>query len=185
MNIKTIFSGISADKKRGLIIVLGFAGILLIFISNFVSLKSSSDDEQPPVQNSNLTVDDYRNQLEEELSQIVSAINGAGNVKILITMDSTIEDVYVLEKNLSEKTVNNGGQEEFDSESEYKEDNEYVIIKSKDGSEQAVLQKQVMPKIRGVLVVCDGGDDAPTREKITKAVSSVLNISSGKVFVTA
>ena len=59
------------------------------------------------------------------------------------------------------------------------------IIRSKDGSEQAVLQKQVMPKIRGVLVVCDGGDDALTREKITKAVSSVLNISSGKVFVTA
>ena len=185
MGIKSIFSDISADKKRGIIIILGFAGILLIFISNFINVKSPSAEQEPPLQNTPLTVDEYRKQLEEELSQIVSSINGAGNVKILITMDSTIEDVYVLEKSLNEKSVNNGSQEDFDSESEYKENNEYVIIKSRDGSEQAVLQKQVMPKIRGVLIVCDGGDDALTKEKITQAVSSVLSISSGKVFVTA
>ncbi len=41
-----------------------------------------------------------------------------------------------------------------------------------------------MPKIRGVLVVCDGGGDPVTKEKITQAVAGVLNISSGKVFVT-
>ena len=120
-----------------------------------------------------------------ELEQIVSKIDGAGEVNILITMDSTAEDVYILQKNIDERAKSSGGSDYPDSESEYKEENEYVIIKSKDGNEQAVLQKQVMPRIRGVLVVCSGGGNSLTREKITKAVSSVLNISTGKVYVTS
>ena len=184
LDIKKFLMNVPAEKKRNIITALGIVGIVLIFASNFIHTESAPPDETTPQESEPLTVESYRKQLEEELSQIVAAIDGAGEVKILITMDSTIEDVYILEKNVSEKTANNGGDENFDSESEYKEENEYVIIKSKDGSEQIVLQKQVMPKIRGVLVVCDGGDNAVIREKITKAVSSVLNISSGKVYVT-
>ena len=185
LDIKKVLMNIPAERKRNIIVILGIFGIVLIFISSFIHTEKNSPEETTIQESESLTIDSYRRQLEDELSQIVSEIDGAGEVKILITMDSTIEDVYVLEKNVSEKAVNNGGEENPDSESEYKEENEYVIIKTKDGSEQAVLQKQVMPKIRGVLVVCDGGENSVTREKITKAVASVLNISSGKVYVTS
>ncbi len=184
LDIKKILSNVSADKKRTFIVVLGIAGIVLIFLSNFIHTESGSTEESVPQESEPLTVESYRKQLEEELTRIVSAIDGAGKVEILITMDSTIEDVYILEKNVNEKSVNNSDENAVESETEYKEENEYVIIRSKDGSEQTVLQKQVMPKIRGVLVVCDGGGNSVTREKITQAVASVLNISSGKVYVT-
>ena len=184
LDFKNFWVNVPADKKRNIIVALGIAGIILIFASNFIPAEKSEPEDTVSQPIEPLTVESYRKQLEEELSRIVSAIDGAGEVKIHITMDSTIEDVYVLEKNVSEKSVNNSGEASVDSESEYKEENEYVIIKSKDGSEQTVLQKQVMPKIRGVLVVCDGGGNSVTREKITKAVASVLNISSGKVYVT-
>ena len=178
LDIKKILSNVSADKKRTFIVVLGIAGIVLIFLSNFIHTESGSTEESVPQESEPLTVESYRKQLEEELTRIVSAIDGAGKV------ESTIEDVYILEKNVNEKSVNNSDENAVESETEYKEENEYVIIRSKDGSEQTVLQKQVMPKIRGVLVVCDGGGNSVTREKITQAVASVLNISSGKVYVT-
>ncbi len=184
LDLKSIFGGISAEKKKNIILVLGIAGIFLIFISNFIPPGKEETEEVNLPPGEPLTVDNYRKQLEEELAGIVSSIDGAGSVKILITMDSTTEDVFALEKNIDQKSQNTGGGESFDSESEYKEENEYVIIKNKDGSEQTVLRKQVMPTIRGVLVVCDGGGNSVTREKITKAVASVLNISSGKVYVT-
>lgn len=184
LDIKKILPNISADKKRAVIVALGIAGIVLIFASNFIHTESSNTEENVSQESEPLTVESYRKQLEEELTRIVSAIDGAGKVEILITMDSTIEDVYILEKNVSEKSVSNSDETAAENENEYKEENEYVIIKGKDGSEQTVLQKQVMPKIRGVLVVCDGGGNSATREKITRAVSSVLNISSGKVYVT-
>lgn len=184
LDIKNFLQNLSVDKKRNIIIVLGIAGIFLIFVSNFIHTNTSESEETASPQSEELTVESYRKQLEAELVEIVSAIEGAGHVEILITMDSTIEDIYVLEKSIDEKTQQRSDESSFDSESEYREENEYVIIKSKDGSEQAVLQKQVMPKIRGVLIVCDGGGNSVTREKITKAVASVLNISSGKVYVT-
>ena len=184
LDIKNFLRNLSVDKKRNVIVIMGIAGIILIFASNFIHIDKSEPEETTSPQSEQLTVESYRKQLEEELKEIVSSIDGAGHVEILITMDSTIEDVYVLEKNVNEKSNQIGGENSFDSESEYKEENEYVIIKNKDGSEQAVLQKQVMPKIRGVLVVCDGGGNTVTREKITNAVASVLNISTGKVYVT-
>ena len=185
MNIKNRLLGISADNKRRIIVIIGIVGIILISISELFQTDSLKTDEKIPDDSEEFTIDSYRKGLETELEQIVSKIDGAGEVNILITMDSTAEDVYILQKNIDERAKSSGGSDYPDSESEYKEENEYVIIKSKDGNEQAVLQKQVMPRIRGVLVVCSGGGNSLTREKITKAVSSVLNISTGKVYVTS
>lgn len=171
-----------ADKKRTIIIVIGLAGIVLIFVSGFLGEKSESEpqpDEAVPI-----TAEDYRKQLENELAAIISRIDGAGEVSILITMESTTEDVYAVERKTEEKNSHSEYEGNIDSDGEYKEENKYVTVKRKDGSEDTVLQKQIMPKIRGVLVVCDGGGNSVVKEKITQAVSGVLNISGGKVFVT-
>ena len=184
LNIKNLFASMTAEKKRKIVIILGILGILLIFISNYVHTDDAETKSELTEVLEPLSVEEYRRQLEDELKRIISAIDGVGNTEILVTMESTIEDIYVLEKNTNEKNVNKNEESSVDSESEYKEENSYVVIKKKDGSEQTVLQKQVMPKIRGVLVVCDGGDNPVVRENVTKAVSSVLNISTGKVYVT-
>ena len=99
-------------------------------------------------------------------------------------METTTEDVYVVEKKTEEKNSHSSSDDGETGDGEYREENKYVTVKRKDGSEDAVLQKQIMPKIRGVLVVCDGGGNSVVKEKITQAVSGVLNISGGKVVVT-
>lgn len=170
------------EKKRSIIIIIGFVGIALIFISGMFAEKEEIEpqhEETIPV-----TADDYRKQLEQELSDIISRIDGAGEVCILITMETTTEDVYAVEKKTEEKNSNSSSSDGGNSDGEYREENKYVTVKRKDGSEDAVLEKQIMPKIRGVLVVCDGGGNSVIKEKITQAVSGVLNISGGKVFVT-
>lgn len=177
-------SGMTAKNKRTIIIIIGLAGIVLIFVSSFIPAKGDENIDTDAAESPPTTADEYRRQLENELSAIISKIDGAGNVSILITMDSTTEDVYAVERKTEEKSSLSTGSDTGDSESEYKEENKYVTVKRKDGSEDTVLQKQIMPKIRGVLVVCDGGGNSVVKEKITQAVSGVLNISGGKVFVT-
>ncbi len=171
-----------AEKKRTIIIIVGLAGIALIFVSGL--LPEQSDSEPEPDEALPITAEDYRKQLENELAAIISRIDGAGEVSILITMETTTEDVYAVERKTEEKNSHSASSGNYDSDGEYKEENKYVTIKRKDGSEETVLQKQIMPKIRGVLVVCDGGGNSVVKEKITQAVSGVLNISGGKVFVT-
>ena len=170
-------------KKQIIILAIGFFGMAMIFVSGFISDK---EEENVPEQEAAapMTADDYRKQLEQELSEIISRIDGVGEVSILITMDTSTEDVYVVEKKTEEKTGYSSSSDSGESDGEYREENKYVTVKRKDGSEDAVLQKQIMPKIRGVLVVCDGGGNNVIKEKIAQAVSNVLNISVGKVFVT-
>ncbi len=170
------------DKKSAIIIFIGFLGIAMIFVSGL--FPDSPEAEPQEEEEITYTADDYRRQLEAELSAIISRIDGAGEVSILITMETTTEDVYAVEKKTEEKTSQSTSGEGGDSDGEYKEENKYVTVKRKDGSEDAVLRKQIMPRIRGVLVVCDGGGNSVVKEKITQAVSGVLNISGGKIFVT-
>ena len=44
--------------------------------------------------------------------------------------------------------------------------------------------KEIEPKIRGVVVACEGGDDAVVEERVTQAVTKAFDISTAKVFVT-
>jgi len=185
MDIKSFLRNISPEKKVSALVIMGIAGIVMIFISNCIQTSDNSQKAEESVVPENfISAKEYKQQLETELSDIISSIEGAGNVKIMITMESGTEDIYAVEKNVTERRQSKNDDALNDSETEYKEGQVYVVIKNKSGSEQAVLLKQVMPKIRGVLVVCDGGGDPVTKEKITQAVSGVLNISSGKVYVT-
>ncbi len=43
--------------------------------------------------------------------------------------------------------------------------------------------KEIQPLIRGVLVLCEGGDDPTVVERITQAVTKTLGISSAKVCI--
>lgn len=42
----------------------------------------------------------------------------------------------------------------------------------------------VEPQVRGVVIVCDGGDNPPVAEHVLEAVTKSLNISSDKVCIT-
>lgn len=185
LGIKGLFKNLSSDKKRNIIILLGAVGMVLIFASNFIHIpKNEVTVTESESTTESITAESYRIQLENDLTNIVSQINGAGEVKIMITMDSTVEDVFAVERKIDDNIESAADGSQGETKTEYSEDNTYVTIKNKDGSEEVVLLKQVMPKIRGVLVVCDGGGNSVVQEKITQAVAGVLNISSGKVFVT-
>ena len=68
------------------------------------------------------------------------------------------------------------GQESTSSESKQS----YITVKTADGGEQALLITTEMPQVRGVAVVCEGGDDEIINEKITTAA---LNITSKRVYI--
>lgn len=56
---------------------------------------------------------------------------------------------------------------------------EYVYLSNGD-----TKTKSIEPTVRGVAVVCDGGENPVTKEKIIDVVTKALNISSSRVSVT-
>lgn len=107
---------------------------------------------------------EYAAQLEKQLEAVISQIEGAGKTRVMVTVKSTVSYEYATD----------------DSYSESKHESEIVII----GSDEALIKRIDNPEVAGVLVICDGGDSAVIKEKILKAVATVLDISSNKVYIT-
>ena len=133
------YSEKSSFSKR-LIIIAGLAGLGLILASSLVDFSPSEPKGEE------FSVTTYSTQIESDLQAVVSQIEGAGETKVLLTMENSVEYVYL--KDSTTKT------------------------------------KEIQPHIRGVLVVCEGGDDPVAVERITTAVTKALDISTAKVCIT-
>ena len=59
---------------------------------------------------------------------------------------------------------------------------EYVIL-SRSNEEEAVLLTEICPRVRGVAVVCTGGDSSAVKQTIVSLLSASLGISSHRIHV--
>lgn len=136
--IKKIFD---SGKLRKIIIICGIVGIALIFLSNYINPVSRGNERTDVV-----STEEYGKRIESNLETLITHIQGVGAAKVMLTMENSVENVYL--KDSTTKT------------------------------------KEVEPVIRGVLVVCEGGDDPVVVERVTQAVTKALDISAAKVCIT-
>ena len=163
-------------KKPKNVLIIGLVGIGLIVLS---SLFSSGESKKENVKTGEMTAEEYKAILEEDIKETVTDITGSKNVSVVITLESGIKYSYadIREETLTEKKENE--KESTDNETK----SGYITVKTAEGGEQALLVTTQMPKVRGVAIVCDGGDNEQIAEKIQNAVMSALNISSKKVYI--
>ncbi len=167
---------ISRLKNPKLLLILGLIGILLIFLS---SLGSDSDKKETTDSAGEISVENYRQSLEEDIAEMVSDITGSRKVTVVVTLESGIRYSYAdtREEISSDKTE----KESQSTDTELKEG--YITVKSASGGEEALLLKTEMPEIRGVAVVCERGDNEYINEKILNSVTAALNITSKRVYI--
>lgn len=168
MNIKKLLSGdfIKTNKKTFICFIAGLLGILLIFLSE------AFPNAQEKNKNSEKTYVSYSNETEEKLADIISKVEGAGKTKVFLTIEESEEYVYA--QNISSDKKDNAQQNE---------DKEYVIVDG-NGGKSGLLVKTVNPKIRGVAIVCEGGDDPAVQQRIYSCVSASLGISTARISIS-
>ena len=183
MDIKASVSNIAQrlkkDKKLVIICGIGILGILLLLMSELVSGsgEKSAPAEQTTENAQELT---YAQDIEERLSQIISSIDGAGKTKVMVTLENGTEQVYAA----NEKTASDSSSDADGSAGKISDEKEYVIIETDSKGDQGLVIKLIQPKIRGVAVVCEGGDSDIIRREIQETVTAVLDISASRVYVT-
>lgn len=162
-------------KKPKSLIIMGITGILLILISSC----SSFDKNEKTVTNDGLTAQSYKSYLEEDIKKTVISITGSKKVSVVITLESSVKYSYadIREETISEKK----DKDNAISDNELKSG--YITVKTAEGGEQALLITEEMPKVRGVAIVCDGGDNEYIAEKIQNAVMAALDITSKRVYI--
>lgn len=170
--INKLFETLKGNRKSAIFILIAVFFILILIISELIPKKQ----ELKISENEDVFYENYSANLEKKLEEIVSAIQGAGNCKIMVTLDTGEENIYAKQA----KNLNEDRSESSKSSDEY----EYVVLKSSSSKEEGMLLKVVEPNVRGVAIVCQGGDDPLIKEDIISAVSAVLDIKTNKISIT-
>jgi stage III sporulation protein AG len=106
--------------------------------------------------------------LEDQLELLLRQLQGAGDVKLLLTTAQGERYIY--------QTDSNAGQNgELRLET--------VIVSGADRQENPVLQQTVGPVYQGAVVLCQGAADAAVRLAVVEAVSKATGLGADKICV--
>lgn len=108
--------------------------------------------------------------MEQRLADILSRIEGAGKVQVMLTVAASEHTVY------QEDTELSGGGADT---SRY----HTVIIKDAQGNEIGLIQQVIGPKYQGAIVVCQGATKPAVRLAIVEAVSRVTGLGADRISV--
>ena len=139
------------ESKKPMVLVM--AGVLLLVLIFFSDITPSKNDVPEESESNEIT---YVQEIEDKLRKIVSDIHGAGETEVMLTLDTSEENIYATDIN----------------EDKY----EYVVIKTS-SDEGGLLLKIIQPKIRGVAISCEGADDVNVQQQIYSTVEALLNIT--------
>jgi stage III sporulation protein AG len=164
------------DKK--LIIYLIILGVIFMIIPGIFKAKSKKNDQISSNQ-------EFINKIQNDLSNMVSNVAGAGKSKVLITLDEGEETIYATENKQNIQTVTDEGSYSNQLLKRKIDDNEkkYITTRDSNGNETPLIVKKIEPKIRGAVVLCQGASNKDVRENIIKLISIALDISTNKICV--
>lgn len=171
-------------KDKNTWLVLGLVGVLLLVIAmpvdrakkqgekTVLTEASSEKDEKQTGENDEDTATEA---LEKRLEEVLSLIDGAGKVRVMITLKDTGEKV--VEKDTTRRTDSNatGTQgQDMTSSSVYE----------RDGSvETPYISNELTPQVEGVLVVAQGGGNSIVKQHLLQSVMALFPLEAHKITI--
>lgn len=173
------------DKSQWIIVIL--TGVLLMIVAIPVDApkdrKIETKDAKEEVLMNNDIKDDYVEQLEEKLERTLSKIEGAGLVEVMITLEDSGESI--VEKDV---TRENSDLDENDDVGGVRKEKivhtgETTVYQEEDNAKVPFVGKEKSPKIAGILVVAQGGENTAVKQNISEGVMALFQIDVNRIKV--
>jgi stage III sporulation protein AG len=155
------FNKLKSIKHLEIILALVVVAIILLIYAFTLDNKAKEQKD-----NDKTSYDLYA--IEDKLEVILSEIDGAGKVSVLIYFDGTTEIV----------TADNV---ETTTSGDVTEENRTPILINDNGSSDPIIIKEKMPEIKGVVVVAEGANNIKVRLELIRATTTALSIDEDKV----
>lgn len=150
-------------KYKYVLLVL-IAGILLMIIP----VGNHQEPVTNPIKPSN---DNSATSLEDRLSELLSKVDGAGEVEVMLTVESGEEVIYQLDENRSVADKSTS-------------DNIQTVTITDSERNQNGLVKQINPEsYKGAIIVCRGADNPGVRLAIVEAVSRITGLGANCISI--
>ena len=151
--------------------------VLLVLLAGVALLLWPTEPKENPGQEQTESVREAESlaETEERMRSILSEIDGVGQVRLMLTLESTREREFMQDTELSYSGATAAPDD-------YTRRSEAVILSGDDGEEPVVV-RNVGPTYRGALVVCTGGGNAEVKLAVTQAVAALTGLSSDRITV--
>ena len=161
-------------KHIEIIVISIFVVILAIIYMSSTSNKGKTVNQIT----SEASLEQYAQNLEKKLCQVLSRIDGAGKVSVMLTFDGRITYEYAtdIEEVTTSSSVSGGSNTKTTI-------NKEVIIITQNGKSTPLIIKEIYPEVSGVVVVASGAQSVAVKLNIVSAVETLLNINSTKIQV--
>ncbi len=151
--------------------------LLVLVITIYYSFFNDSSKKSLSSSNISYTSSlEYSKLLEDKLKSVLSNIKGAGNVNVMITLESGPElKIATQTDERTNTTTNASGTTTSITVVE-----EPIII-TQNGEETPLVLMEILPVVKGVVVVAEGAKDVGVKLQLLEAVQALLSLSSGNI----
>jgi stage III sporulation protein AG len=167
-NLKNLKIG----KKNIILVAIAVFIMILLLVSEFLTPENTENISK---ENTEIYSSQYIEKTEKELEALLENISGAGEVKVMITLENCYENVFA--KGYSEKNDSKTDSQKSESEEEY------IIIKNGSNNEECLVVKVLQPTVKGVAVIAQGAGNTQVKNAITQTVCALFDVSTAKVSV--
>lgn len=164
-----------------LLFVLGLAGILLIGLSSLLPerVKETRDDSVLEAE-----AKAYAAELEGRLQSILQQMDGVGTARVMVTLKDGYRQVYAKSEKVNNDLLEDiRAQDERKTQEKQVTEQTYVLVDGA-GGKVPLVTARLEPEVKGVVVVCEGGDDPQVVRKVVDTVKVALDISSARIAVS-
>lgn len=123
------------------------------------------------------------NNLEEKLKNILSKIQGVGNVEVCLNYSESSEIVAMYNENskvsTTEESDTSGGNRKIQETDTQKD----IIYQEENGKKTPITQKTIQPKIEGAIITAKGVNNATIKNNVIQAVEAVTGLATHKIQV--
>ena len=117
---------------------------------------------------------------EEKLEKILSSIDGAGTVDVIVQIEEEKRIEHEKNRIHEKRTVTDGPNGGETIEEKITEE---LPMRRENGVESPIARRTLRPAVKGVLVVAEGGTSSAVREDIRDAVETATGVASYRIKV--
>lgn len=140
-----------------------FIPALFIAAALIILLFSFNTDNGEKTEKRDVAIGVLSDELEERIKDLCGSVEGVGDVHVMLTLDTSQEYVFAKDTDSSPSGTKSS----------------YILTSSGEAIELYVIA----PRVRGVAVVCSGGDRATVRKTLSELISASLGIPLSKISI--
>ena len=148
------------------------AALVILFGVVLMLLPDGTPKESSPPESAAAGETFDRTAVQEEMEAILSAIDGAGKLRLMLTVDAGTKHELAQSSSSSRSGAD-----------EWQQKSEPLTVGAGSGVQEVVVTNSLYPRYVGALVVCEGGGSAGVRLAVTNAVSALTGLTSDRITV--